>query len=167
MFIGTKRRKSFRLFSVIPAKAGIHVHRNEKAEEHPETFSPLTWTPDQARGDELLKDAGLCMGRCEVRLFSVIPAKAGIHVHRDETAEELPETFSPSTWTPDQARGDGVLKDTGYVRLFSVIPAKAGIHVHRDETAENLPETFSPSTWTPGQARGDELLKDAGFRIFP
>ena len=73
------------------------------------------------------------------------------------------------TWTPDQARGDGLLKDPGFVRTFSVIPAKAepapdsirGIHVHRDETAEEFPEgdgifpvTFSRSTWTPGLRPG-------------
>jgi hypothetical protein len=37
------------------------------------------------RGDALLKNA-----EC-VRFSSVIPAKAGIHVHRNETAEDPPE----------------------------------------------------------------------------
>jgi hypothetical protein len=66
-----------------------------------------------------------------VRPFSVIPAKAepaldsirGIHVHRNETAEDYPEGAKylrrPSA---DQngprvmARGDGLLKDPGFVR---------------------------------------------------
>jgi hypothetical protein len=45
--------------------------------------------------------------RIEFRISSVIPAKAGIHVHRNE------------------------------FRFFSVIPAKAGIHVHRNEASES------------------------------
>jgi hypothetical protein len=180
----------------------------ERSGISPGTFSRSTWTPGQARGDGIgaghsprLRHSGLDLSlpRSAVRPFSVIPAKAepapdsirGIHVHLNETAEGLPErtgispaTFSRSTWTPGQARGDGIgaghsprLRHPGLdlslprsaLRPFSVIPAKAepapdsirGIHVHRNETAEGLPErtgispaTFSRSKWTPGQGPG-------------
>jgi hypothetical protein len=101
-----------------------------KVKMSPATSSRSTWTPDQGR--HFFRHSNPCASnsrgqrplpqRCGrwsawerivaamsgfVRPHSVIPAKAGIHVLRNETAEELPEraeispaTFSRSKWTP-------------------------------------------------------------------
>jgi hypothetical protein len=107
----------------------------------PRIFSRSTWTSGQVRGDGLLKEPGSSPAFFRHSSlfpsflpFSVIPAKAGIHFHRNETAEGLPEAekylrqpsavrhgprIKSGVTDAERARivtwGDGLLKEPGFV----------------------------------------------------
>jgi hypothetical protein len=106
MFIGTSWRKTFRMGRNIsgylqPIKMDPGSSPGVTEEEG--NMDPGSVIPDliRDRGDGLLKEPGF------FRPHSVIPAEAepapdsirGIHVHRNETAEEFPEGCEMSLWS--------------------------------------------------------------------
>jgi hypothetical protein len=69
MFIGTRRRKTIR-----------------KGQNISGDLQPIKMDPGSSPGV-----TGAEGPRIRPAFFSVIPAEAGIHVHRNETAEDYPE----------------------------------------------------------------------------
>jgi hypothetical protein len=119
MFIGTRRRKGAgknRNISGHLQPIDMDPGSSPGVTEEGETYPGVTGTEGLRIRPAPFRHSGLDPNppRSALRPSSVIPAKAGIHVQRNETAEKFPErtglspaTFSRSTWTPGQARGDG------------------------------------------------------------
>jgi hypothetical protein len=104
MFIGTRRRKRCRKGA--KCLRWPSADQNRPRVRHPGLDPGPGWRPaeeprirhpglDPGPGCRALNDPGF------VRPHSVIPAKAGIHVHRNETTEALPERgkISPVTFS--------------------------------------------------------------------
>jgi hypothetical protein len=128
MFSGTRRRKNFR-------KEPDYLRRPSADQHGPrvkpgvtgegETDPGVTGTEGLRIRPAPFRHSGLDPNppRSALRPSSVIPAKAGIHVQRNETAEKFPERtglspapFSRSIWTPgpsSRSRIKSGMTDTG------------------------------------------------------